>query len=172
MGTAAAVSDGTIEVATSAGTYTLFAGPESKIWRGGWQPFSTVQRGDDIWVKYNKGADGRFIITELYANIDHISGRITRVQPGEFEVDQNYDADPHSGYTRRFRQIVYRPGTEFELSAPEDLREGRDVDVIGLKTDISFQVQATRITIYEGKRPVRMPPDARVIPPSGPIPRR
>ena len=36
--------------------------------------------------------------------------------------------------------------TEFEESAPEDLRIGRDVDIIGLVTG-DTRVQASRITV-------------------------
>ncbi|MES1260296.1 MAG: DUF5666 domain-containing protein [Acidobacteriota bacterium] len=104
---------------------------------------------------------------EVAANIDHITGRITEVRAGGFQVDQNFNADPQSGYRRRYREIVLKPATVFEGSAPEDLRVGRTVDVIGLKVD-QTRVQATRIIVYEGRRPVRMQP-GRVVLPDGTV---
>ena len=85
-----------------------------------------------------------------------------------FEVDQNFNADPRSGYRRGKRQIAFNSKTKFEESAREDLRVGRIVDILGLETAISG-VQATRVIVYEGNRPVRMPAGIRVIAPDGSI---
>ena len=58
--------------------------------------------------------------------------------------------------------------TEFEESAREGLRIGRDVDIIGLVTG-DTRVQASRITMYEGHAPVRMPTGGRIILPNGTV---
>jgi hypothetical protein len=147
----------------------LFADKESQFWRGKMtHTLSVVQPGDDVILRYRKDSTGRSVIIDLHANIGHIWGRISKLGTGEFEVDENYNADPHSAYRRGFRQIAFDSETEFEESAPEDLRIGRDVDIIGLKTN-DTRVQASRITVYEGHAPVRMPAGARVILPDGTV---
>jgi hypothetical protein len=97
---------------------------------------------------------------------EHIDGRIKTVGKSGFVVDQNYNVtDPHSSYRRQNRRIVIDSHTRFEASARQDLRAGRDVDIIGTKDGSA--VRATRVIVYEGKRPVRMPAGARVILPNG-----
>jgi hypothetical protein len=147
----------------------LFAGKESQIWRGKMtNTLAVVQPGDEVILRYRKDSTGRSVTIDLHANIDHIVGRISKLGTGEFEVDENYNADPHSAYRRGFRQIAFDSDTEFEESAPEDLRIGRDVDIIGLKTN-DTRVQASRITVYEGHAPVRMPAGRRIILPNGTV---
>jgi len=85
-----------------------------------------------------------------------------------FEVDQNFNADPQSGYRRGKRQITVNSKTKFEGSTRQDLRVGRTVEIIGRETTVSG-VQATRIIVYEGNHPVRMPAGARVIAPDGSV---
>ena len=101
-------------------------------------------------------------------NIDHIWGRITKVTKGRFEVDQNFNADPQSAYRRRMREITFDAQTKFQSSAPEDLRAGRTVDIIGIKTSES-QVEATRVIVYEGNKPVGMRPGMKIVAPDGSV---
>jgi len=170
MGTAAGIAGDQLIVQTGPGTTTLvYADASSQIWRGKMTDnLAALQPGDDVILRYRRDAAGRLIIIDLHANIDHITGRITRVGHGEFDVDQNYDADPHSAYRRQNRVIVFDADTSFQESLPEDLKVGRDVDIIGLKTG-GAHVQATRITIYEGRAPVRMPPGTKIIAPDGTV---
>ena len=55
----------------------------------------------------------------------------------------------------------------FESSEKEDLKVGREVQTVGLHLRNGI-VKATRVTIYEGKRPVRLG-RAKVIGPDGTI---
>src|SRR5580658_5547308 len=103
-----------------------------------------------------------------HAGLDHVWGRITAVSKSGFEVDQNFNADPQSGYQRRKRQITLNSETKFEASAPQDLRVGRTVDIIGIGTT-SSALRATRVVVYDGNAPVRMPAGARVISPNGSV---
>ena len=84
--------------------------------------------------------------------LEHVWGRITAVNKSGFEVDQNFNADPQSGYRRGKRRVTFNPTTKFEESARQDLRVGRTVDIIGIERANSG-VQAARVIIYEGKRP-------------------
>jgi hypothetical protein len=98
----------------------------------------------------------------------HVWGRISAINKSGFVVDQNFNADPQSGYRRGKRQITFNSETKFEDSIPHDLRVGRTVDIIGRETKDSG-VQATRITVYEGNFPVRMPAGAKVRAPDGSV---
>ncbi len=82
-------------------------------------------------------------------------------------MDQNFNADPQSGYPRGKREIKLNSKTKFQDSAREDLRVGRTVDILGRET--SAGVQATRVIVYEGYSPVRMPAGARVLAPNGSV---
>jgi len=149
------------------GSLLLSADTHSEIWRGRTtNELSILQPGDQVIGRYRRDAAGQLVIINLSANADHITGRITKVAGDEFEVDQNYDADPHSAYRRQKREVTFNAETKFELSAPEDLAIGRDIDIIGVKLDTS-RVQAARITVYEGKVPVRMPRGGRIVLPNG-----
>ena len=100
--------------------------------------------------------------------LEHVWGRISAINKSGFEVDQNFNADPQSGYRRGKRQITVDSKTKFEESARQDLRVGRAVDIIGRETT-DGDVHATRIIVYEGNAPVRMPAGARVIAPDGSV---
>jgi hypothetical protein len=102
------------------------------------------------------------------ARLEHVWGRISAMTKSGFEVDQNFNADPQSGYRRGKRQITFNSKTRFEESNRGDLRVGRTVDILGLET-ASSGIQATRIIVYEGNRPVRMPAGVRVIAPDGSV---
>jgi hypothetical protein len=100
--------------------------------------------------------------------LEHVWGRISAINKSGFEIAQNFNADPQSGYRRGRRQITFTAKTKFEESARQDLRVGRSVDVIGRETAGSG-IQATRVIIYEGSAPVRMPAGVRVIAPDGSV---
>ena len=79
----------------------------------------------------------------------------------------NPNADSHSGYTRENKLIRFDSDTIFESSEKEDLKVGREVQTVGLDLRNGI-VKATRVTIYEGKRPVRLG-SGKVIRPDGTI---
>jgi hypothetical protein len=169
MGTATTITGNQIVVRTGAGTNLLYADKETKVWRGKTgSVLSVVQPGDQVLVRFRQDSSGRSVILDLYANITHVWGRISKVTDAGFEVDQNFNADPQSAYRRRYRQITFDSDTRFEESTPANLVVGRTVDVIGLKTT-ELEVVATRITVYEGRRPVGMRPNSRVTLPNGTI---
>jgi hypothetical protein len=99
---------------------------------------------------------------------EHVWGRISAINKSGFEVDQNFNADPRSGYRRGKRQITFNSETKFEDSARQDLLVGRPVDILGRETT-DGGVHATRIIVYEGNAPVRMPAGARVTAPDGSV---
>jgi len=94
------------------------------------------------------------------SDVTHVWGRITAVTQSGLQADQNFIADPQSAYRRGKRNITFNSATKFQGSLPQDLREGRTVDIIGIATRTG--VQATRVIVYEGNRPVRMTAGAPV----------
>jgi hypothetical protein len=161
MGTAKTIARDQIVLETGSGTTLLYADNETKVWRGqSGNVLTVVQPGDEIVAQYRQDSN-RLVIVDLYANITHISGRISAVTHDAFEVDLNFNADPQSAYKRGKRTIALNSDTAFVGSVPQDLRVGRTVEIVGLKTGST--VQATQVTVYEGNAPVRMPADARVI---------
>ncbi len=112
-----------------------------------------------------------FVTATLTAQpgVEHVWGRITALNKSGFEVDQNFNADPQSAYRRGKRQITLNSTTKFEESARLDLRVGRTVDIIGVETTTNSGVQAKRVIVYEGNRPVRMHAGARVISTDGSV---
>jgi hypothetical protein len=144
------------------------------------QNLPIVKRGNEwpqtlpAYCRYNSGVRGLALSLYLTATVlaqpplEPVWGRISAINKSGFEVDQNFNADPRSGYRRGKRQITFNSKTKFEESARQGLRVGRTVDIIGRETRDSG-VQATRIIIYEGNAPVRMPAGARVTAPDGSV---
>ena len=71
------------------------------------------------------------------------------------EMFTNPNADPGSGYQKKKLRVVVDPDTIFNASAKNDLRPGREVQMVGLDLK-DGTVRATLLTVYEGNRPVRM----------------
>lgn len=152
------VTDHRIDVNDSRGTQAVFLDPTSIVWRGTERhDFSALRVGDEVIIRYRLDTSLRAVVVKLWANIDKVEGRITAVRSDGFQVDQNNDAPPESGYRRGLREVIYDSGTQWEDSLPEDLRAGRDVFVIGLRLRDNV-LEATRVIVYEGRMPVRMKP--------------
>ena len=101
----------------------------------------------------------------VWINIVNFFGVIRRVNGNTFEVFTNPNADPHSGYTKENKLIRFDADTIFESSEKDDLKVGREVQTVGLHLRNGI-IKATRVTIYERKRPVRLG-RAKVIGPDG-----
>ena len=169
IGQLTAVSGNRVEVRDSAGTHVLYSDAGSDIWRGkDYHDFTVLQVGDEVDVRYRNDARSRAVVINLWANIAKVEGRITHVSGDGFQVDQNYSAPPESGYRRGLREILYTSGTQWEDSLAEDLKVGRDVFVIGLKLP-SDTLEATRVIVYEGGRPVRMRKPSHIVLPNGAV---
>jgi hypothetical protein len=161
---------GAIAVRSSSGKTAVFdTDSNSKVRRGRAEtPLSSVHEGEEVLVTFRRRARGRPIVTGIYTDIDHASGRIAAVRRNRFDVDENFNADPRSAYPRQRRPIVFDSATQFELSAARDLRPGRTVDVIGFRTG-GPELHASRIVVYDGNKPVRMRAGRPAIRPDGSV---
>jgi len=169
MGLAKEVAADRVTVDTGSGTVVLYADDSSRIWKGrAGNSLTVVQPGDHVMVRFRQ-SPAHPVIVDLFANITHVWGRVTAVSSASFDVDQNFNADPASAYKRITRRIDLSADTAFESSSREDIRPGREVDVIGLETGLETDsgVQATRVVVSEGGVPTRMSRPAVIVAPNG-----
>jgi hypothetical protein len=145
----------------------LHVDDHTEIWKGKALPdLSTLEMGDDISARCRK-LSGRLVAEAIWVNIVNFFGVITKANGDIFEVFTNPNADPQSAYKKENKLIRFDADTIFESSEKGDLKVGREVQTVGLDLRNGI-VKATRITIYEGKRPVRLR-KTKVIAPDGTI---
>jgi hypothetical protein len=167
IGTVQSVTGNQIHVISGANLLTLHVNEHTEIWKGKALPdLSQLKMGDDISARCRR-LSGRLVAEAIWINIVNFFGVITKANGNTFEVFTNPNADPHSGYTKEHKFIRFDADTIFESSEKEDLKVGREVQTVGLDLRNGI-VKATRVTIYEGKRPVRMG-RTKVIAPDGTI---
>jgi hypothetical protein len=168
IGTVQGIFGNVISVATGAGIEEVATNPQTEIWKGTmFHDLSPVQIGDDFKARCYSNASGKLMADVVWLNIVNFFGIVTKVESGgdSFEVFTNPNADPHSAYVQKTLTISVDADTIFEASAKDDLRLGRGVQMVGLDLK-NGTIRATRLTVYEGKRPVRMG-NGKVIAPDG-----
>ena len=146
----------------------VFADEHTEIWKGKiFHDLSLVQVGDDFAARCRADNSGRLVAELIELNVVTFFGIITKVDGGgeAFEMLTNPNADPQSGYVKKNLKVTVDSDTLFSASAKEDLKAGRDVQMVGLDLR-NGMVKATRLTVYEGNRPVRMG-NRKVLPPTG-----
>ncbi len=87
------------------------------------------------------------------ADLVNFYGEITAVLGNEFHVFTNPGADPQSSYKQEYKTVDFDRATTFEASKPEDLKQLRGVQVIGIEQK-NGTIRATKIVVYEGNKPV------------------
>ena len=124
--------------------------------------------GDDFSARCRTDDSGKLVAEVIWLNIVNFFGIITKVEGGgdSFDMFTNPKADPQSGYIKKNLKVTLDSDTLFSASAKEDLKAGRDVQMVGLDLK-KRMVRATRLTVYQGNRPVRMG-NGKVLPPTGP----
>ncbi len=168
VGTVESVSGNLIHVKSGEQLLTIHVDDHTETWKGKmFHDLSPLQIGDDILSRCRKDASGKLVAEAIWINIVNFFGVIRRVNGNTFEVFTNPNADPHSGYTKANKLIRFDADTIWESSEKEDLKVDREVQTVGLDLRNGI-VKATRVTIYEGKRPVRLG-RAKVIGPDGTI---
>src|SRR5262249_13928763 len=166
VGTVESISGNLIHVRSGAQLLTLRVDDHTEVWKGKiFHDLSTVEIGDDLSARCHKNASAQLVAEAIWINIVNFFGVITNVNGETFEVLTNANADPHSGYKKEDKLIRFDADTIFESSEKEDLKVGREVQTVGLDLR-NGTVKATRVTIYERKRPVRMG-KTKVIAPDG-----
>jgi hypothetical protein len=165
IGTVQSVTGNQIHVLSGAKVLTVNVDDHTEIWKGKALPdLSTLEMGDDISARCRK-VSGGLLAEVIWINIVNFSGVITKVTGNSFEVFTNPNADPQSAYKKENRLVRFDADTIFQSSEKRDLKKGREVQTVGLDLRNGI-VKATRVTIYERKRPVRMG-KGKVIAPDG-----
>jgi hypothetical protein len=154
FGTVQSVSGKILYVATGARVVTLSASDHMEVWKGKIShDFSTIEAGDELIAQAHTDLSGQLIADTVWLNIVNVSGVITRAAGPGFEMFTNPNADPQSAYRKENKTVELNPDTTFEASAREDLLAGRNVTVVGTRQR-NGHILATRVTIYDGHRPV------------------
>jgi hypothetical protein len=167
IGTVQSITGNQIHVLSGEKVLMLHVDDHTEIWKGKALPdLSTLEMGDDISARCRK-LSGRLVAEAIWVNIVNFFGVITKANGDIFEVFTNPNADPQSAYKKENKLIRFDADTIFESSEKGDLKVGREVQTVGLDLRNGI-VKATRITIYEGKRPVRLR-KTKVIAPDGTI---
>ncbi len=167
-GTVEAVSGKQVYVKSEQQLIAVTADEHTEIWKGkAFHDLSPLEAGDRIIARCRRDASGNLIAETMQLNGVNFDAVITRVTRDGFEVFTYPDADPQSGYRKERKIVSVDDDTLFEASAREDLKVGRTVYALGLKLK-DGTVRATRVTVYEGRWPVRMG-KTKVILPNGQI---
>lgn len=155
-GTVESISGNVVYINTGSWLAALHTDSHTEIWKGKiLHELSPLKTGDDIVARCRKNSAGNLIAVEIWDNITNFYAVITKVDVDSFEVLTNPNADPQSAYKKERKVVAVDADTVFQASAKQDLRPGRGVQIVGLDMK-SGEVMATRVTIYEGTRPVRM----------------
>ena len=117
--------------------------------------YNALEIGDDIWSRCRKDASGKLVAEAIWINIVNFFGVITRVNGDNFLVFTNPNADPLSAYKKEYKLVRFDTDTICQSSEKDDLKVGREVQTVGLHLRNGI-LKATRVKIYEGKRPVRL----------------
>ena len=169
IGIVKSISGNAISVDAGERVIAVFADERTEIWKGKiFHDLSLVQIGDDFAARCRADNSGRLVAELIELNVVNFFGIITKVEGGgdSFDLFTNPKADPQSGYIKKNLKVTVDSDTLFSASAKEDLKPGRDVQMIGLDLR-DGTVRATRLTVYDGNWPVRMK-DVRVLPPTRP----
>ena len=169
IGIVKSISGNVISVDAGERIVAVFADEHTEIWKSKiFHDLSLVQVGDDFAARCRADNSGRLVAELIELNVVAFFGIITKVDGGgeSFDMLTNPNADPQSGYVKKNLKVTVDADTIFTASAKEDLKAGRDVQMVGLDLK-NGTVRATRLTVYEGNWPVRMK-DGKVLPPTGP----
>jgi len=163
--TVQSVSGNLIHVKSGAQLLTLHVDGHTEIWKGKvlWD-LSQLEMGDDVSARC-RNLSGKLVADAIWIDIVNFFGVITRVDGDTCEVFTNPNADPQSAYKKEIKLVRFDADTTFQSSEKRDLKVGREIQTVGLDLRNGV-VKATRVTIYEGKQPVRMG-RGKVIAPDG-----
>ena len=169
MGTVKAISGNQITVESGTRIIQVTTDAHTEVWKGKRSHnLSLVQVGDDFAGRCRADASGRLVAELIELNVVNFFGVITEVDVGggKFQMLTNPNADPQSAYEKKRLTVVVDADTLFDLSAKEDLKVGRGVQMVGVDLR-NGTTKATRVAVYEGHRPVRMG-NGKVMPVTGP----
>jgi hypothetical protein len=147
VGTVKGISGNTIVVDSGAKVTAVIADKRTEIWKGKtFHNLSPIQIGDDFSARCRADASGKLVAGVIWLNIVNFFGVITKVDGDGFEMLTNPNADPQSAYVKKKLKVSVDADTLFDASAKEDLKPGRDVQMVGLDLK-DGNIRATRLTV-------------------------
>lgn len=170
IGIVEAVSNNQITVKTGARPVVVLTNERTRVWKGQMShDLSLVRAGDQFAGRCKADSSGRLVAELIELNVVSFFGVITKAgeRGSSFEMFTNPNADPQSAYVKKYLKVLVDRDTAFDASAREDLKVGREVQLVGVDLR-NGTTKATKVVVYEGGRPVRMPAAAKIVPPSGP----
>jgi hypothetical protein len=143
-----AISGLTLAVETRDGIRALTLGGGSRIWKGGGASYEPLQPGDILWAKAFPMRDGTLVITDLWANIVNVSGRIDTIISSTTFVMQwgPFGTGLSSARTTTVtidNRTIFGSGS---TASSGTLEVGKAIQVIGTAVDES-SIHATRIFV-------------------------
>ena len=169
IGTVQSISGNEVNVRSGSRIIVVRTDDHTEVWKGKTShDLALIHVGDDFAGRCRADTSGKLLAELIELNVIAFFGVVTKVDGGgdRFEMFTNPKADPQSGYEKKRLRVLVDADTIFTASAKEDLKSGREVQMVGQDLK-NGTVRATRLTVYEGNWPVRMR-DGKVLPPTGP----
>jgi len=151
-GIVVAVDRNQIFVNSANGALTLRMKSSVRIWKGeDGAPIDAIKPGDDLAMRGSMDSDGTFVPSEIWVNITALDGVIKKLDAPNVEIDVVRNDSIQQ--TKTVRITGKTLSVKDSPLKREQLQVGRHVRVIGLALE-DGTIQASRITVYVGGRPV------------------
>jgi len=163
-GTVTDISPSAVSIQIEKTPMTLWSSKGLQVWKGTlFHDLSSIQVGDQIYARYYRDQAGRLIAVKIWATSCLYGAGLLmfRIKTSRYLPIQRLT--PPDAYRKESKTVEYDANTVFQDSRPSDLIVGREVLVIGVLTQ-NAKVLATRVTVYEGNKPVRMGHDGSIMP--------
>jgi len=139
-GVLVAVGDGSVLVRNDGHTRRLVVNRETKIWRGQDVGLGQLRVGDQLDITYRIASGGQEVATQIWANIDRWDGKVIRVTGDSAEIAIIGEHEERLGMAT----VMFDGRTVFNEGSRQDVRVGRELEVVGLVLD-KHRMQATRV---------------------------
>ena len=133
-------------------TISLAAG--GRVWKKDtFKDFSEIRVGDFITVRGYRTSQGELSATEIYANINRVTGVVTSMRSNEFDVAVLNESGQPRGETVTVSVDAQTVTCRDASFSARVVRNGSYVEVIGLSLSRN-RIAATRVDVFVGGRQV------------------
>ncbi len=139
-GVLVAVGDGSVSVTDDGHVRRFVVNKETEIWRGQGVGMRQLRLGDRLDIAYRILGSGETVATQIWANIDRWDGKVTRITGNSVEVARIGEHGEPLGMAI----VMFDGRTLFNQGSQQDLRVGREIEVLGLVLN-KHRIQATRV---------------------------
>jgi len=139
-GVLAGVGDGSVLVKINGHTRRFVVDKQTEIWRGQDVGLRQLRVGDQLDMTYRTASNGEAVATQIWANIDRWHGKVVRVTGESVEIARVGEHRERLGMAT----VVFDGRTIFNEGSRQDVKLGRELEVIGLMLD-KHRMQASRV---------------------------